>query len=134
MPTRGDPFGIEKALLAGRDGIPDDAREMARAAERALRGELDDPGSGKIYDLHRASAPGESPAPETGRLYRSAYADARGTEVEMGSTSDHAAFTEFGTRKMKPRPWFRPAVKRLVIDFPRIVATGIVRREMFRRR
>ena len=74
------------------------------------------PKSGRIYQrgnvTHQASAPGEAPATDTGMLVNSAYtkkvADA---DYETGFTAEYAAALEFGTAKIEPRPYLRPAVE-----------------------
>lgn len=70
------------------------------------------PKTGRIYGRHQASAPGESPAGDTGDLARKI-----GTEVDPGTltgtitfSSAHARFLEYGTVKMAPRPFARVAV------------------------
>ncbi|WP_020469724.1 HK97-gp10 family putative phage morphogenesis protein [Zavarzinella formosa] len=66
---------------------------------------------------HRASAPGESPASDTGRLINSI----NGTVVDRGLTAviragggmvNYARSLEFGTRKMAARPFMFPAFER----------------------
>jgi len=62
---------------------------------------------------HRASAPGQAPATDTGRLVSSITQEKTGeAEAEVGSTVDYSKFLEFGTRNMDERPWLRPALKK----------------------
>jgi len=62
---------------------------------------------------HRASAKGEPPATDTGRLVGSITQERTGVaEAEVGSTVDYSKFLEFGTRDMDERPWLRPALKK----------------------
>lgn len=61
---------------------------------------------------HRASAPGEAPATDTGALVSSVTfrrVDTMTAEVE--SRLPYAAFLEFGTVNMDPRPAWQPAVE-----------------------
>lgn len=72
-------------------------------------------GSGRTYGRHTASAPGQPPAVDTGRL-RASYThevgeDARGPYVDIGTNVEYAPFLEFGTRHIAPRPHLRPAVE-----------------------
>lgn len=74
------------------------------------------PKTGRIYRRrgkeHQASAPGEPPATDTGRLIqsgRTAYNQSLLLGVVMWST-EYAAPLEFGTEKMEPRPYARPAL------------------------
>jgi HK97 gp10 family phage protein len=71
-------------------------------------------GSGEIYGTHQASAPGEPPAVLTGNLKNSIRAAAVGDgssswEVRVGA--EYGAPLEFGTARMEPRPFMRPAVE-----------------------
>ena len=83
---------------------------------RAQMAIMNPPKSGRIYRrgnvAHQASAPGEAPATDTGALVNSAYtkklADA---DYETGFTVEYAAALEFGTPKIEPRPYLRPAVE-----------------------
>ena len=83
---------------------------------RAQMAIMNPPKSGRIYRrgnvAHQASAPGEAPATDTGALVNSAYtkklADA---DYETGFTVEYAAALEFGTAKIEPRPYLRPAVE-----------------------
>lgn len=74
------------------------------------------PKTGRIYRRrsveHQASAPGESPASDTGALVQSGR-----TEFDMNNlmgtvifSTAYAAALEFGTVKMAPRPYARPAL------------------------
>lgn len=72
--------------------------------------------TGRIYRVRgvrrRASAPGEAPANQTGRLVgslRTTYQDGGLTGIVSASTK-YAFFLEFGTRKMAARPFMRPAL------------------------
>lgn len=60
---------------------------------------------------HRASADGEPPASDTGRLLSSIYFDEEGPlSAVVGSDVDYAVYLEYGTLTMAARPFFRPAV------------------------
>lgn len=83
--------------------------------------------SGRIYVRggirHQASAPGEAPATDTGNLVRSIRVDhqpASGrASVVVGA--EYGAELEFGTRKMAPRPFLRPAVANVRQKIPELV-------------
>jgi len=67
------------------------------------------PKTGRVYirrgRRHQASAPGEPPANETGRLRKSVGYQVRGThQLAVGEEAPYAAFLEHGTRRMAPRP------------------------------
>lgn len=105
--------------LALANGIALDAAERGvRAvvidAEGITKTLLSQPGSGQVYQRgktveHRASAPGEPPAPDTGRLRASVTTEVvRGVSEVTGYVAvntEYAAHLELGTEKMKPRPY-----------------------------
>ena len=81
------------------------------------------PKTGRIYMKgknrsikHQASAPGEPPATDTGRLVNSIVGDAKvvGKQVQgfLEARTAYAGHLEFGTRKMAARPFMTPAVMR----------------------
>lgn len=67
---------------------------------------------------HHPSLPDNPPAPDTGNLRESIRYEVHneGNEVYgiVGSTQkdpNYAIFTEYGTTRMAPRPWLRPAMR-----------------------
>lgn len=60
---------------------------------------------------HQASAPGEAPATDTGRLASSVKRVDDGPVVAVGTAVEYGAFLEFGTSKIKARPWLFPALE-----------------------
>lgn len=65
------------------------------------------PGGNRTY---RASAPGESPANRTGRLFGSYDFELVGRTGRVGSPLPYALMLERGTSKMRPRPALKPAL------------------------
>ena len=83
---------------------------------RAQMAIMNPPKSGRIYRrgnvAHQASRRGEAPATDTGNLVNSAYTKKLGdSDYETGFTAEYAAALEFGTAKIEPRPYLRPAVE-----------------------
>jgi phage gpG-like protein len=82
--------------------------------ERLVKDELSQPGKGRVYGLHRASAPGDPPAPDTGRLRNSVSSDVEAVgNVVTGTVStnaEYAAHLEFGTERIAPRPFMSSLV------------------------
>lgn len=70
--------------------------------------------SGKMYGGHRASAPGETPAVDTGNLVNSIMSELVSSSdtdalANVGTGVEYAEFLEFGTSRMEARPFMRPA-------------------------
>jgi HK97 gp10 family phage protein len=91
--------------------------KLGLEAVNTVKAMLSRPGSGRQYGNHRASAPGQPPAVDTGRL-RSSYAfqvgrDGRGPYVDVGTNVEYAKYLEFGTSLMAARPHLRPAIELL---------------------
>lgn len=61
---------------------------------------------------HRASAAGEAPATDTGRLANSIQADIQGKQATVFTNLEYAPWLEFGTQKIEPRPFMVPAMKK----------------------
>lgn len=72
---------------------------------------LSRPGSGELYGKHRASAPGEPPAPDTGRLRAATQADEQvrreGDDLvgRVVANTEYALALEKGTERMAARPF-----------------------------
>ena len=93
--------------------------------------------TGKIYKrgkdgYHQASAPGEAPASDTGRLAGDSYplnalkvgeveAIIKGLNATVGTHLTYGRYLEYGTTRMAERPWLRPA-----IDYNRPVFIGLL--------
>ena len=78
------------------------------------------PASGVTYKksnptrTHTASAPGQPPMSDTGRLANSITFDRLGDlTATVGSALNYAPWLEYGTSRMAARPFFRPAVERM---------------------
>lgn len=78
------------------------------------------PASGVTYKksnptrTHTASAPGQAPMSDTGRLANSITFDRVGDlTATVGSNLNYAPWLEYGTSRMAARPFFRPAVERM---------------------
>lgn len=65
--------------------------------------------SGKRYGSHTSSAPGQSPANWTGKLLRSIKIQKTKGMAFVYITAKYAEFLEFGTSKMRARPFIIPA-------------------------
>lgn len=87
--------------------------QQAAGANRAV-GEIYVKGYAKSgrARIHQASAPDQPPAVDTGRLRASiaTFYDRARKVTYVGTPVQYAAPLEFGTARMAPRPYFRPAV------------------------
>jgi len=119
---------LEHARQAVAQGLVA-ATELVRTEAISLI--LDTPKSGRIYRrrsvTHRASAPGEPPASDTGFNVNSIT-----TDYDFGSLSgtvtarsQYAPYLEYGTRNMEPRPFMRPALMNKKDEIERIIASSI---------
>jgi hypothetical protein len=108
----------ETINLAAADDFADDVLERGvRAAtidaESLAVDLLSQPGAGRVYRrnsrVHRASAPGDSPAPDTGFLRQSVSHEVSRTPAgvvgKVTASAAYAAALEFGTERMRPRPF-----------------------------
>ena len=89
--------------------------------------------SGVMYQMynprreHRASAPGQAPASDTGNLVSKIIVKQKSANVtNVESNANYSAFLEYGTSKMQPRPFMLPAFeksKKPILDatFRRVV-------------
>lgn len=118
--------GLDKFQIA-MDDLSDDIRDQVDMAvvatgldlerdikQRIMRG----PATGRVYQkynprrTHRASAPGEAPATDTGRLANSVtFKQDAQASVSVFSLLKYAPWLEFGTFRMGPRPAWVPAVE-----------------------
>ena len=62
---------------------------------------------------HRASAPGQAPASDTGNLVSKIIVKQKTKNVvNVESNADYSAFLEYGTSKMEARPFMLPAFEK----------------------
>jgi HK97 gp10 family phage protein len=104
--------GIQQELSQPGSGRFYARRKGGGAVAKALNAGGDVGAVGKgVTKVHRASAPGEPPAPDTGTLKRSAFIESAGPNtVRVGVATEYAIPLEYGTPRMAPRPFMRPAL------------------------
>lgn len=114
---------LKAALVSLGDGVTDAVRKEVYRTGLELQGDIKQriqrgPKTGRVYRrgniTHQASAPGQAPATDTGRLVNSIYLDDEGfgrgrAEISVGSLLAYAAYLEYGTRTMAERPAWTPA-------------------------
>lgn len=77
---------------------------------------MNPPKSGRVYQrgkrAHQASAPGEAPATDVGNLVNSALLFKTNTaDWLINWNAEYAAALEYGTPRILPRPFLRPAME-----------------------
>lgn len=104
---------MERIRRAAAIGV---VRGTERVLQTAVQKIQSPPKTGRIYRRrgvdHQASAPGEAPATDTGRLAqsgRTTYDDGNLTGRVTFST-EYAAGLEFGTQRVAARPFLRPSL------------------------
>src|SRR4051794_16695947 len=120
------------ALVKALDAVPGKTERAVRATAMRVEGTAKEriqrpPKTGRLYrtynkrKLHRASAPGESPATDSGTLASRVFHDvqAGGFEASVFSDVNYAGMLEFGTRRMAPRPYLAPALREHADNFLR---------------
>ncbi len=81
---------------------------------RLTKEQLSQPGSGKIYGDHQASAPGEPPAPDSGTTRESTNGEIvnRGGNIKaiVSVDGENAEALEIGTENIEPRPFLSTVI------------------------
>jgi len=123
--------GLEPKVRAGAiDGLNAIGLAMlATAKSKIQRGAK----SGKVYRkynpgrIHQSSAPGQSPATDTGGLVNSGFheMDERTLTTKIGFAKFYAAFLEYGTRRMAKRPFLLPTVEEWRSKIPAVIRAAI---------
>ena len=104
---------VEVRQAAEREVAAATARVQGAAVKRIERG----PASGNVYQSsvsgrdHQASAPGEAPMSDSGNLAGSIATSFNGLEGVVFTPLDYGRYLEFGTSKIKPRPWLLPSLE-----------------------
>lgn len=94
-------------IVRGTEAVREEATSLMQNSPR----------SGRTYRrrgvTHKASGPGEAPAPDTGNLIRNIQTnvDAQKLTGNVNFGTKYAPHLEYGTVKMAPRPFARPALE-----------------------
>jgi len=105
---------LDKAIMAG---LYSAGLEMEATAKRSI---TEGGKTGRVYQrrsvTHQASAPGQAPASDTGRLVQSinlrTSSSSMAIEIVAGGGSGNVRYAnalEFGTKNILPRPFMHPA-------------------------
>lgn len=96
----------------GKEAVRRALGTLAYLLEAEAKKQLEGSRSGRIYGEHQASAPGEAPATLTGNLKNTIVAEPEGDGTKrwvVAVGAEQGAGLEFGTQKIAPRPFMRPA-------------------------
>ena len=116
---------LQRELRRLSDDLREEAGKTVLATAVEMRADIvksiqSGPASGQTYRksnptrTHTASAPGQPPMTDTGRLANSITFDRIGDlTATVGSELIYAPWLEYGTSRMASRPFFRPAVERM---------------------
>lgn len=128
MSTRMRVVGLDDALEAfdrlGKAGKKEGSKAVRASLEQVRTTSIKkiqrDPKTGRTYErgpganassVHKASAPGEAPATDTGRLASSIKVIHKELIGSVGSKLNYSFWLEYGTFKMGARPFLRPALE-----------------------
>ena len=130
---------LARALARLGKGVQKEAGKVVDATALEVRGEIvkgynKGPATGRVYQRgnisHRASAPGEAPMTDTGRLASSVVYENTGTlSAEVHTKVNYGAWLEYGTRDIAPRPLWLPTAKKAAPKFVRRM-TAFLKRKM----
>ena len=115
--------GLEKALEVLRKAeteLQEPIKDTLKGGAQLIRGEAiksiqSGSKTGRTYKrynptrTHRASAPGEAPASDTGNLVSNIMVQEKGDSIEVQSNAEYSKFLEYATSKMEARPFLFPA-------------------------
>lgn len=111
---------VKKANLQTQANTVMALRALADPIEQDIKSELSRPKSGDTVTRYRpqrtvkVSLPGEPPAKDMGLLVNSVEVDVDPVQfnLTLSALAYYARHLEFGTRRMLPRPFLRPALTR----------------------
>jgi len=105
---------LDNVLKAAEGLVNNSAEELAKEMKKSI---ISGSKSGNQYFIngrrHQASAPGQAPANSTGNLVKSIKAKKLTNGQEVTIDANYAAFLEYGTSKMRPRPFIFPALMKI---------------------
>jgi HK97 gp10 family phage protein len=105
---------LDNMFRAAEKAVNDSANNVAKEMKKSI---LTGSKSGRQYFIkgrrHQSSAPGQPPANSTGQLVRSIKVKKTNNGQEVTIDAEYAAFLEYGTSRMRPRPFIMPALMKV---------------------
>jgi len=106
-------------------------RKSALYIEGELKSSMAEPKSGNEYkrgeNVHIASAPGESPAPDSSNFINSLQPIIETLEAKIGTPLEYPAYLEDGTDNIEPRPLWEKTVQEVLPTLETLLAAEIKR-------
>jgi HK97 gp10 family phage protein len=105
---------LDNMFRAAEKAVNDSANNVAKEMKKSI---ITGSKSGRQYFIkgrrHQSSAPGQPPANSTGQLVRSIKVKKTNNGQEVTIDAEYAAFLEYGTSRMRPRPFIMPALMKV---------------------
>jgi HK97 gp10 family phage protein len=105
---------LDNMFRAAEKAVNDSANNVAKEMKKSI---LTGSKSGRQYFIkgrrHQSSAPGQPPANSTGQLVRSIKVKTTNNGQEVTIDAEYATFLEYGTSRMRPRPFIMPALMKV---------------------
>lgn len=126
--------GLERYKKRMRQQVTDGMHSAALIVQNEARKlVIKGPKTGKTYlkrggkILHRASAPGEPPASDTGTLVRNIIVvpDRANDLIRVIANTNYSLYLEQGTRRMKPRPFMIVALFNSIPKIRAVIAAHL---------
>lgn len=107
-------------------------RKTALDVETEVKTEMRGPKSGRQYRrgsrTHQASAPGQAPAVDLGQYINSIQVEnVSELTSKVGTNVEYAMALEYGSRRIAPRPVWRPVIEKMRKPFVEAI-TSVLRR------
>lgn len=116
---------LDAALATITNAMTNSSAPGQRAGNRAvelMQAKMQGPKNGILYGSHRASAPGEAPAIETGSIHDGFRVESSGATTNVYNDSDHWMHMEYGTIHIAPRPFIATTLEESSNEIARVYA------------